>query len=89
MTSGFSDEVVLQTLARVLIFMYVGTIDFDKVTHMCRGKYLCECLQDERFICCTDIKRYLFASSLQPSEFLIFNFLSNIYRRDSLVTYTC
>lgn len=50
MTSGFSDEVVLQTLARVLIFMYVGTIDFDKVTHMCRGKYLCECLQDERFI---------------------------------------
>lgn len=41
MTSGFFDEVVLQTLAQVLIFMYVGTIDFDKVTHMCGAKYLC------------------------------------------------
>lgn len=89
MTSGFFDEMVLQTLAQVLIFIYVGTIDFDKVTRIGRAKYLCKCLQDERFICCTGIRRYLFASSLQPCEFLIFNFPSNIYRRDSLVTYPC
>lgn len=73
---AFFDEVVLvlQTLAQVLIFIYVGTMDFDKVTHMGRDDYLCKCLQDERLICSTGMKRYLFVSSLQPHKFLIFNF---------------
>jgi len=72
----FFDEVVLvlQTLAQVLIFIYVGTMGFGRAIHMGRAEYLCKCLWDERIICSAGMKGYLFVSSLQPHEFLIFNF---------------
>lgn len=48
-------------------------MDFDKA-HMRRAEYLCKCFKDERFICSTGMKGYLFVTSLQPHEFLIFIF---------------
>lgn len=70
----FSYEVVLvlQTPVQVLIFMHGGTMDFDKATHMSRAEYLCVCWVKN--LCFTGMNKYLFASSLQPHEFLIFNF---------------
>lgn len=49
-------------------------MDFGKVIPMGKAEYLCKCLQDERFICSTGMKKYLFASFLQPHEFLISKF---------------